>query len=201
MIPVDAPLAPSISNANIVDKDSLNTSWSHDTDDSRPVDNFILIIRLCSKSPCEVDSDSPKPGDIMIRVTTENLELLQKIDSKESVFGIVVCAENSKGRNCSSTYEINRGLPKTTPTQGPQMTTPVDNNLIVVVIVCVLLFLLCCCCVPFFIFLFIFCWWRRDRECSYFPSKKHFSFSCVWRYEDVCLEWLCVGFSANEPNT
>ena len=171
VIPVDAPLAPSISNANIIDKDSLNTSWSHDTDDSRPVDNFILIIRLCSKSPCEVDSDSPKPGDIMIRVTTENMELLQKIDSKESVFGIVVCAENSKGRNCSSTYEINRGPPPLT--QGPLMTTPKPvDNMIVVVIVCVLLLLLCCCCVPFFLFLIIFCWWRRDKERSYFPSKK-----------------------------
>ena len=147
-----------------MDSDGLTVTWSQEATDLRPVESFLIIIKSCVKLPCDIDPTSPQPDEKRDKVSNDTFELQQKLDTKNALFGILICAENALGRNCTSSYYLQPGATNVTLIGTEK---PLDHTLIIwVVIVCVLLFLL----VPFVI-LIVCCLCKRDKERSYFPSK------------------------------
>ncbi len=144
-------------------RDQLKVEWEHSSSGSRPVDHLTIIVKTCSKDPCLIDPDMPQTDEKATQLQKDQREFSQQVDSKFTVFSVLVCAENSLGRNCSF-YQ-----PKFEPTAGESREND-DMFVIWLVIVCVLLVLICCCIFPIIICL-LCCCYKRDKERTYYPSK------------------------------
>ena len=156
-------------------KDSvIETSWTQDIDDDHPIDNFIIIIKACSSTPCVIKDPQMSKDDENEFQVNKNVLMHQKTDVDPSkVYVVVVCATNSLGRNCSAPRVIDIDPVTQFEIVPPhQIVTPATTTFptltVGIVLLLVLLILLCILIIPL-IFFFI----RKDREKAYWPGIIH----------------------------
>ncbi len=122
---------------------------------------FQVIVKSCSKTPCIVDLDMPQFDEMIFNVSQDTKQLILTVDRINSTFGVVVCAVNGLGRNCTTSHTI---VPENISM------APITNRtfIIWVVILCVVLFLLCLL-LLIILLLCLYCC-GRDQMRTYYPS-------------------------------
>ena len=136
------PLAPNNLGFSKMDSDELKVTWLQEATDLRPVERFLIIIKSCVKLPCDINPISPQPDEKRYEVSNDTFKLQQKLDTKIDLFGILICAENALGRNCTPSYNLEGAT--SIPPIGTEK-RPDRTLIVLVVILCVPLVILVVC--------------------------------------------------------
>ena len=162
-------MAPVINGVFFHNDSAVNTSWTLETSVDRPVENVFVIIKECVSLPCEIkDPQNLEDDEKELSIDTSSLEHLFSDSDPSKAHAVVVCAENSLGRNCSDSLMLDAIDTITEPVIIPLGVNP--RNIYILISVLVILGLLVCCFIWLILCLIIFFWCKREKETAYWPG-------------------------------